>query len=102
MEDEKPYLDNRLSLKQLAELIDLTTNHLSQIINEKLNKNFFDFINEYRIKEVKQNLSNPKLQHYTLLAIAFQSGFNSKSSFNDIFKKNTGLTPSEYQKNLKS
>jgi len=102
MEDEKPYLDNRLSLKQLSELMDLTTNHLSQIINEKLNKNFFDFINEYRIKEVKQNLSNPKLQHYTLLAIAFQSGFNSKSSFNDIFKKNTGLTPSEYQKNLNS
>jgi len=100
MEEEKPYLDNKLSLKQLAELIGLSTNHLSQIINEKLNKNFFDFINEYRIKEVKRNLCDPKIKHYTLLAIAFQSGFNSKSSFNDIFKRNTGLTPSEFQKSL--
>ena len=100
MDKEKPYLDNNLSLKHLAELMNLSTNHLSQIINEKLNKNFFDFINEYRVNEVKQYLSNPKFKHYTLLAIAYESGFNSKSSFNSIFKKNTDLTPSEFQKNL--
>jgi len=82
----------------MAQSLNLSTNHLSQIINEKLEMNFFDFINEYRVNEVKDRLSDPKYKHYTLLAIAFDSGFNSKSSFNSIFKQYTGLTPSEFQK----
>ena len=78
------------------------TNHTSQIINENLNKNFFDFVNDYRINEVKKCLSDSKFSHYTLLAIAYECGFNSKSSFNSLFKIKTGLTPSEYQKKLKA
>jgi AraC-like DNA-binding protein len=100
MENEKPYLDSKLSLKQLAAFLELSTNHTSQIINENLNKNFFDFVNDYRINEVKKYLSDSKFSHYTLLAIAYECGFNSKSSFNSIFKLKTGLTPSEYQKTL--
>jgi len=102
MDKEKPFLNNKLSLKMLAESLDLSTNHLSQIINEKLDRNFYDFINEYRITEVKRYLSDPKYGHYTLLAIAYDCGFNSKSSFNSLFKQNTGLTPSEFQKSITS
>ena len=100
MENEKPYLDSKLSLKQLAAFLELSTNHTSQIINENLNKNFFDFVNDYRINEVKKCLSDSKFSQYTLLAIAYECGFNSKSSFNSLFKIKTGLTPSEYQKTL--
>lgn len=100
VEDEKPYFDSKLSLSKLANSVDISSNHLSQILHEKLNKNFFDFINDYRIKEVKKNLADPKFKHFTLLSIAFDCGFNSKSSFNSIFKKSTGLTPSEYQKSV--
>lgn len=102
MENEKPYLDSKLSLKQLAAFLELSTNHTSQVINENLNKNFFDFVNDYRINEVKKCLSDSKYGHYTLLGIAYECGFNSKSSFNSLFKIKTGLTPSEYQKTLKA
>ncbi len=100
MKNEKPYLESKLSLKQLADQIDLTTNHLSQIINEILGKNFFDFINEYRVEEVKYCMADPNFRNFTLLAIAYECGFNSKSSFNNIFKKYTNLTPSEYLKTI--
>ena len=100
IKQEKPYLNNKLTLNQLAEAMNLSTNHLSQIINEKMNKNFFDFINEYRVNEIKNLLPDPKYDHYTLLGVAFESGFNSKTSFNNIFKKFTGKTPSEYKKKL--
>jgi len=100
IEKEKPYYDNKLSLKQLARLLELSTNHLSQIINENFNRNFYDLINEYRVKEVKKCLSNQKYNNFTLLGIAYECGFNSKASFNGVFKKFTGLTPSEFKKNL--
>jgi len=73
---------------------------LSQIINENFNRNFYDLINEYRVKEVKKCLSNQKYNNFTLLGIAYECGFNSKASFNGVFKKFTGLTPSEFKKNL--
>jgi AraC-like DNA-binding protein len=82
----------------VAEKLNVSTNNLSQIINEKLGKNFYDFVNEYRVETAKELLLNPKKQHLTLLAIAFDSGFNSKSSFNNVFKKQTSLTPSEFKK----
>lgn len=100
MEKEKPYLDSKLSLGQLAEMIELSNNHLSEMIKTRLGKNFFDFINEYRIKEVKEKLADPNNKSFTLLAIAYDCGFNSKSSFNSLFKKYTGLTPSEYQRSV--
>ena len=100
MKKEKPYLDNKLSLKDLAGKMELSVNHISQIINELLHKNFFDFVNMYRVEEVKEKLSDKKFAHFSLLAIAYECGFNSKSAFNHIFKKITGQTPSEYQKNI--
>ena len=100
METEKPYLESRLSLKQLAERLKISTNYLSQIINENLQKNFFDFINEYRVDEVKRSIGEERYKHYSLLGVAYECGFNSKSSFNSIFKKKTGLTPSEFQKSV--
>ena len=98
MENEKPYLDTKLGLKELAEDLDISVHHLSQVINEKLGKNFFEFVNGYRVAEVISLLKNPQYKRYTLLAIAYDSGFNSKSRFNSVFKKNTGFTPSKYIK----
>ena len=93
-----PYIDGKLSLKQVAQKMEISTNYLSQVINENLKKNFFDFVNEYRVNLVKQKMKDPTNSQYTLLALAYDCGFNSKSSFNVIFKKNTGLTPSQYLK----
>ena len=98
MENEKPYLNNRLGLKDVAEYLNISVHHLSQVINEQLDKNFFDFVNDYRVTEVKNLLRDPKHKQFTLLAIAYDCGFNSKSSFNSVFKKITGLTPSSYVK----
>jgi AraC-like DNA-binding protein len=97
-EKEKPYLNGQLKLVDLSEHLNISVHHLSQIINEQLGKNFFDFVNEYRVQEVKTRLSDPEHKHYTLLSIAYDSGFNSKSSFNSTFKKITGFTPSQYLK----
>ena len=96
MKDEQPYLDGKLSLAQVAESMDISTNHLSQVINENLNRNFFDFINGYRVELVKQKMLDSANSNLTLLGMAYDSGFNSKSSFNSIFKKSTGMTPSQY------
>ncbi|WP_436516821.1 helix-turn-helix domain-containing protein [Ekhidna sp. To15] len=96
MEEEKPYLDGKLSLAQVAAHLGITTNHLSQVINGELEKNFFDFINTYRVRIVKEKIIDPSNSHLTLLALALESGFNSKSSFNNIFKKHTGYTPSQF------
>lgn len=98
MENEKPYLNENLTLKELANKLETTPNNLSQIINEKFNKNFYEFINEYRINEVKSLLSDPKYSHYSILGIAFECGFNSKSTFNSVFKQLTGKTPTEFKK----
>lgn len=101
MDNEKPYLDGKLSLNQVAEKLEISSNHLSQVINENLNKNFFDFVNGYRVELVKEKLADPANEKFTILAIAYDSGFSSKSSFNEVFKKFTQLTPSQYQKQLK-
>lgn len=97
MEQEKPYLDPKLSLSALAQRIGASPNHLSQVINQEAKTNFHDFINKYRVEEFLQIAGKHK--HYSLLALAFESGFNSKSSFNHIFKKQTGLSPSVYLSN---
>jgi AraC-like DNA-binding protein len=98
MEKDKPYLDSGLTLSKLAELLSIPPHNLSEVINTQLNQSFFDFINSYRVDKVKYDLTDPKKNNLTLLAIAMDSGFNSKSSFNTIFKKHTCLTPSEYKK----
>lgn len=98
METEKLYRNSKLSLKELAGKMNFTENKLSQLINEGLRKNFYDFVNEYRVNEVIEVIKSKQLEHLTLLGIAFESGFNSKSSFNSIFKQKTGMTPSEFKK----
>ncbi|HCS49436.1 MAG TPA: hypothetical protein DIW61_14765 [Candidatus Aminicenantes bacterium] len=102
MDKENPYADDQLTIQDLAEALAVSPHHLSEIINTHLGKNFYDFVNDYRVEEVKRRLADPRSRAVTLLAIALDSGFNSKSSFNSVFKKNTGLTPSEYRKRLKS
>jgi AraC-like DNA-binding protein len=98
MEENKPYLDENLSLANLAQQLDLTSNQLSQIINQKTSTNFFNFINAYRVEAVKERLKNPAFAHYSILAIGYDCGFQSKSSFNKIFKQMVGKTPLEFQK----
>ena len=98
MEAEKPYLDSELTLRGLAERLDMSPRRLSQVINEWLNQNFFDFINQYRVEEAKNRLIQPENQKYSILGIAFDAGFNSKSSFNLVFKNFVKMTPSQYQK----
>ncbi len=98
MECEKPFLNNDLTLQKLSEMLSISPHHLSQIINEKKNQNFFDFINSYRIEEAKNLLVDKKGELLTILAIAEEVGFNSKSAFNIAFKKYTSLTPSQFKK----
>lgn len=98
METEKPYLDGELTLQKLAEKLSIPPHHLSQIINERLNQSFSDFVNSYRVEEVKKRLLDPAKKHYSILAIAEEVGFNSKSSFNAVFKKHANVTPSEFRK----
>lgn len=95
---QKPYLDADLTLPQLATQLQIPSPLLSRIINEKFGLNFFDFINRYRVEEVKVKLGAPEFDHLSLLGIAFECGFNTKSAFNRVFKNLTGLTPSEYKK----
>ncbi len=94
MEEKKPYLHPKLSLAGLAQQLDISPNQLSQIINQEAQVNFHDFINNYRVEEFIRKANENK--NFSLLALALDSGFNSKSSFNTIFKKQKGITPSQY------
>ena len=96
MMDKKLYLESKLTLNTLANELGISVNHLSQLINQYQGKNFYDFVNEYRIEEFKARVSSPRNRHLNILAIALDSGFNSKSSFNSVFKKHTGITPSQF------
>ena len=98
MQEKKPYTDSDLTLGRLAEMLNISQHNLSEVINSGLNQNFFDFINSYRVEAAKEKLLDGTTQNFTVLAIAFDAGFNSKSAFNTIFKKHTGQTPSEFRK----
>jgi AraC-like DNA-binding protein len=100
MEDKKPWLNGELTAGQLSQLVGVSVNHLSQILNKEQQQNFFDFINSYRVNEVIRKMGDTGNSHLTLLAIALDSGFNSKTSFNTVFKKVTNQTPSHYYKSL--
>jgi YesN/AraC family two-component response regulator len=95
--EEKLYLNEDLTLQDLADRIPTSSKFLSQVINQCSEKNYFDYINTFRCQEVKSIMisADPKV---TILEIMYQSGFNSKSSFNKEFKKLNGTTPSEYRK----
>jgi AraC-like DNA-binding protein len=98
MSTEKPYLDNQLTIAQLGKKVDVPPHHLSQVLNDHLDSNFFEFVNSYRVEEVKKRFLDPTNKNLTLLGIAMDSGFNSKASFNRIFKQMTNQTPTEYIK----
>ncbi len=99
MEEKKPYLDQQLKIQTLALQLATTTNILSQVLNQELNKNFFEFINEYRLGEAMKKLADPKYAHLSIMGIALDSGFNNKNTFNRLFKKHTGVTPSQFLRN---
>lgn len=101
MEIDKPFLNMDLSLNELATSLNTYPHYITQILNKIFNQNFYEFVNSYRTEEAKIELTNPKNDNLTILAIAYNCGFNSKSSFNRIFKQKTGLTPSEYRKTSK-
>lgn len=98
MAEQKPFKNPDLTLDELAKSLNIHPNYLSQVINSKENKTFYDLINEKRVDAFIKNITQPVNQQYTLLAIAYDSGFNSKASFNRNFKKYTGYTPSHYLK----
>ncbi len=96
--NEKPFLNPQVSLADLSEKLSVSTKHLSQVINQSFNKSFFDFINSYRIQEAQQILKESRDDKLTVLEVMYEVGFNSKSSFNTAFKKETGQTPTEFRK----
>ncbi|MEO0898684.1 MAG: helix-turn-helix domain-containing protein [Bacteroidota bacterium] len=96
MEKERPFLNPKLSLPDLAEQIGTNPHELSRVINQGYGRNFNDFVNSYRVEAFKQTALDPAFQHHTFLAIALHVGFNSKTAFNRSFKKLTGQTPREY------
>nr|WP_299418330.1 helix-turn-helix domain-containing protein [uncultured Emticicia sp.] len=97
MLEEKLYLEPELSLSDMAQKLKTNTSVLSAAINSTFGKNFNDFVNEYRVKEFKKQIKLPKNQNYTILAVAFECGFNSKATFNRAFKKFTGQSPSRFE-----
>ena len=100
MEERRIFLDENISLPQLADILNIHPNYLSQVINERFQKNFYDFVNYYRIEEFKNIVSLEKNRNKTFFALALDCGFNSKASFNNSFKKLTGITPSQFVKSL--
>ncbi len=101
METKLFYLNSELTLKSLAENLNIHPNTLSKIINEGLNKSFSDFVNEYRVNAIIEKLHSDNYNHITLLGISFESGFNSKTTFNRVFKNIKGMTPLNYKKSIK-
>ena len=98
--DKKPFLNPEYNLQMMVNDLNISRQKLSQVINQGQQKNFYQLINEFRIEEVKQKMTSKGFEHYTLLGIALESGFNSKTSFNRIFKEITGLTPSEFKNSV--
>jgi len=98
MKEDKLFIDSELSLKQLAVQIGLHPNKLSWLLNNHFGKNFNDFINAYRLEYFKQIAMKEENKNITLLGLAYDSGFNSKTVFNTFFKKETGITPKQWVK----
>jgi TolB-like protein/AraC-like DNA-binding protein/Tfp pilus assembly protein PilF len=102
MSTKQPYLYSDVSLRDLGKQIDIHPNHLSWLLNNNLGKNFNEFINHYRIEYFKTLAQNPDNSHLSILGLAYESGFNSKTVFNTYFKKEVGMTPKEYIKKYQS
>jgi AraC-like DNA-binding protein len=101
MEQEQPYLDPELNLAGLAQRMNLSLHELSELINVGFGENFAQFVNRYRVEESKRLLQSNKHAHLSMVGLAFEAGFNSKTAFNTAFKKKLGISPSQYQEELK-
>jgi AraC-like DNA-binding protein len=102
IKQKKPYLNSTYSIDMLSGEVGFPRHHITQVININLNKNFYTLINELRIQEVIKRMVDSEYAHMTLLGIAFDSGFNSKSAFNRAFKQTTGMTPTEFKSTLRA
>ena len=97
MEQEKLYRETELTLQQLSDKLQLPTYQVSQAINEGMKRNFYDLVNSYRVEEAKRLLKDRRTMNYTILSVGFDAGFNSKTTFNTVFKKFTGYTPTAFR-----
>jgi AraC-like DNA-binding protein len=99
MKSARPYRSGDLTLGELAAMLDMSPHNLTEILSTKIGQSFYDFVNSFRVREVQARLANPDEAHLTILAIALEAGFNSKSTFNTVFRKHVGITPSQFRKN---
>ena len=95
--DEQPFLEENISLQEVAARLNVPPHHVSMVINAELGLNFYSFINRYRLEEVTRMLSDPDLAEENVLNIAFRAGFQSKAAFNRVFKQHTRLSPREFR-----
>ncbi|CAD5266027.1 MULTISPECIES: AraC family transcriptional regulator [unclassified Imperialibacter] len=100
LQEKKPYRNQEYNLQMLADDLGISRHKLSHVINSGQKKNFYKFINEFRVHDVKQMLADAAYDHFSILGIALECGFNSKTSFNRIFKEETGFTPSEFKQHI--
>jgi AraC-like DNA-binding protein len=98
--DKKPYRNPDYNLQMMADDLTISRHKLSHAINTGQKKNFYKFINEFRVKDAKRMLADPSFDHYSVLGIAMECGFNAKTSFNRIFKEVTGFTPTEFKQTV--
>lgn len=100
-DNEDPYLNPKLTLRDLAQQVEIHPNQLSWLLNEKFGKKFNEFVNSYRLEHFKKLAQSPDNDNISIIGLAYESGFNSKTVFNTFFKKEVGMTPNEYLKNYK-
>jgi AraC-like DNA-binding protein len=96
MENQKPYLNPELDLSMLSKQVNINSKVTSYILNHELKTNFYEFVNKYRVEEFKNRVRQKDSEKFSLLGLAYECGFNSKSTFNLVFKKFTGQTPKKY------
>lgn len=97
---DKPYFNSRLTITMVSNKLGMPRHKITEVLNTDIGKNFYRFVNEYRVEEVKSMLSNPAYNHYSIEAIGYECGFNSKSAFFSVFKDLTSMTPAQYKKML--
>ena len=102
LKNDKPYLDEAITLKKLADMVQISDKKLSAFLNQNMNISFYDIINKHRVEAVKEKMISEGSEKYTLMGLAYDCGFSAKSSFIRVFKKETGLSPSEYKKQMLS
>jgi len=100
MRSAKPYLNPDLTINRLADILQCSRHHLSQVLNDKLHQSYNDYVNALRMEEARRMLLEPQYLEHKIASIAYESGFNSLSTFNEVFKKKVGKTPTEYRKEM--